>query len=187
MRRWKVALLAVVACVGLAAAAQVTREEFDALRKEVNSLKFTCAQLGVQVKALKAQLEAPAQAEPVPEAPAEPQGFQKLEGRDLIAWKLARDRADREWNRFAEQEAQSLTGSYGARLRARGITPAAVMLIGDPTTEYMQKTDTGDYVFRFTIARMRQGRIIGGKILDIPVTDFGTELRLGEIGWRTLR
>lgn len=157
MKRSMGVLAAVICILALGATAQVTREEFYAAQAEVRALKAQVMALDARVEALENRL---APAAPAPAVKAAPLGASPraepgtpLTGRDLDAWKLARDMAQ------AEQQSSE----------------AAPFDQGKPTAAYMEKTPTGDYVFSFA-ARWPSGRV--DKVYLVRVTVYSTnELR----------
>ena len=141
--------LALLGVVLVAAAAQVTREEFDGLAAEVRGLKAEVALLKVQVKDLRAAPQ-PAQA---PAAQVQVEGA-PLEGRDLAAWKLARDQ---------------ISGDMG------------YALLTSPRATCMTKTTAGDYVFVLYTGVIEGPRAGPRRQYTIYVTDYGSELRVYDV------
>ena len=143
-------LLAAVA-LGIGAAAQVTREEFDALAKQVKALEGKVVLLDVQVMRLDRA------GRPERLAQQAPAALGQLQGRDLQAWKLARDAVRK--NRWG------------------GGLPTRRLHFGPETQPLAQRSQTGDYLFYFP--ESADGRV--DLVYKVQVTDYGSELRVEKV------
>jgi hypothetical protein len=172
-RAYVLAGLALIAVMLLGAAAQVTREEFDALRKQVEALENKVSEVEqrarqnsgelVLLKGRLERLEKGARAEggndQKPQEDREEAAAAPLEGRDLQAWKLAYENLHRHKQTFARK-----------------------VITGEPTTAYMRRTTTGDYEFLFWTSVNPRGEQQPAHTPPqqafVTVVDLETELRI---------
>ena len=172
MRAWLIAILVVAGILTIGAAADyISRQEFTALNNRVVMLE-------IQVKHLTKPQANPVALQPnqpaaqmvpgpnVPQPPAIP--AEPLTGRDLLAWKLARD--------AALQNRSDYINALGGRLDTDSI---GVFDAGLPTADTMQKTETGDYIFSFYSYRP-QTNIVKARI-SVHITDYGSEMRVTKV------
>lgn len=92
-------VVAVVALLALGAAAQVTREEFDALAEQVHDLRVATAELRLRVIAVEAAQEA---AVPADEAESEPELAAPTRFEALKAYSQAEAAIDQKWGQLWE-------------------------------------------------------------------------------------
>jgi len=164
-------VLAVVGAVALAAAepgpevdrVSVLEQRVIVLEARMKLLERRVGDLAIPVVVPKPQAAQPQQ-----------QSVGRLEGRDLMAWKLAHTRVSREFDRLGRQV--SIPSARG---------PTSLVLTGEPTHQYMRKTATDDYLFRFHIGWFVNERQTGARTIDITIVDFGTELRVESMDWST--
>jgi hypothetical protein len=168
VKKWLIVsgLLAVV-LVALAAAEQITREEFDALQKEVTDLRAKVVMLDIRLKPLEKQnldirlkaLEKEREAaQQVAQQAAQRAADTPLKGTDLVAWKLARARAEEYQSpstlrRPARAPAAAERGSLEAYST---MVQSSYAALAPPPLEppaarasSMRKTPEGDYIFTF--------------------------------------
>lgn len=171
---------AFIAVVCIAAAAEVSRQEFDALAERVKTLENSATLRKIELKGIKKELKAAKVALPErsqeakPEQQVEdkvPSSTAELEGRDLQAWKLAHEAAYGVFDRWAN----GCMRQVSAAGYAEGLTTT---LCGEPTAQYMRKDKKGDYLFRFHfLCTLANGEVWKQSNQDIRVVDLGTELR----------
>jgi hypothetical protein len=141
----------------------------EELTGEVVSLDIRVGLLERAVDELRtelAMLQQPSAEEP----PAETTG--ELAGRDLIAWKLAREAAEGEYRTWRDRLGRAI-----AHHSYRGPGCSLVFNPGAPLPANMKRTSTDDYCFMFgLIVRNDHGQ--NQRPLYVYVTDYGSELRV---------
>jgi len=176
MTRSKLMMIILFMAAGLlaiGAAAQVSREEFDALRDQIKTLENKVSEVeqrarqnSGEIVLLKGTIErmeksmtTSKQTQPLNKNDQKLQGdkaeAKALQGRDLVAWKLARE--------YVRKEVM--------------VPMIYSKLTGEATTDYMRKTKEGDYEFLF----WRWPSYIKGRAADriiVTVVDMGSELRI---------
>jgi hypothetical protein len=189
---WVWAVMAAVLSMALLPAAlvaepaptgQVTREEFDAVAKRVTILEAQVqtqnATLSRRITALEGQLKA-APNQPAQAAPAG--GGKKLEGRDLTAWKLARQAAEAKHRDYVSQIASRtvpMPRGDGGIVYVNANDPVPVFDEGAATSDCMTKDAKGDYLFRFVERTKTNGKV--ERLLEVRVVDYGSELRADSV------
>ena len=135
---------------------------------ENGRLRRLCEKAGVDPDA-KPVPEQPEQ--PVPQAPVPPPVPEQLTGEALDAWKLANEAVAGEMAKWSDK----LAIIYGEGRGWKGEMTGTK--VSEPTTQYLRQTNTGDYVVRFEFYFLLGKKPVEHKTVDVPVINYGTELR----------
>lgn len=110
-----------------------------------------------------------------------------LEGQDLIAWKLARNAAQeraKKWRRGMNP----VPSPFGSKERDR--IRHSLKVKPTPNTNFMRRTETGDWIFLFPAKQVSTVRTHEDKIKSfktewksykVQVTDYGNEIRIESV------
>jgi len=177
----KIAALTVAVLLVVGAASDgIQRQEFAALQQQVAALerRMLVAEAHITLIQKKLAGHLAGKAPDVVDGAAAPaaQGV-PLEGRDLDAWKLARQAAQqkhRDFSSAANSATVPLPDGRGGWVRVGLDAPLVTFDEGAPTTDYMEKDANGDYLFRF--ARRRESGALN-QVFTVRVVDYGSELR----------
>ncbi len=187
-RSLRLGIVVILGGAAIGVSAQVGRQEFIALQERVTALEkkasYNKANLGLlkmrverleevakgQKEAELAEAKAEADRQAAAQSPL-------LEGRDLIAWKLAKAEAE-QWFR-GWSDLNKFQGSYGSKLLRESGGPPSFSMEVHPAERNMTKTSTGDYRFVFRCeSEWPNGKKNSGEF-QVNVIDFETELRIG--------
>ncbi len=144
------------------------REKNGQFVLENGRLRRLCEKAGVDPDA-KPVPEQPEQ--PVPQAPVPPPVPEQLTGEALDAWKLANEAVAGEMAKWSDK----LAIIYGEGRGWKGEMTGTK--VSEPTTQYLRQTNTGDYVVRFEFYFLLGKKPVEHKTVDVPVINYGTELR----------
>ena len=116
-----------------------------------------------------------------------------LEGRDLVAWKLARRAAEQKCKQLStppEVPVPREAAEYGSRAAyainlndSYAANTPVYKVIAEPTRGTMTKTTTGDWMFTIAVEGAYQAANRGKvtETITVRVTDYGTEIKVDSV------